>query len=86
LHEMSLAHEVCRIAQDRVGEEGCGRILEVGLEVGDDSGIEADNLLFWLEILLTEPPFRTARPSLCRVPGDVLRVTHLEVEDGDPED
>jgi len=86
VHEMSLAYEVCRIARDQVGEGGCGRVLKVGLEVGDRSGIEADNLLFWLEILLTEPPFREARPSLRRVPGDVLRVTHLEVEDGDPED
>jgi Zn finger protein HypA/HybF involved in hydrogenase expression len=83
---MSIAHEVCRITRERVGAEGCERVVEVGLEVGNDSGIEADNLLFWLEILLTEPPFRLARPSIRRVPGDVLRVTHLEVEDGDPED
>lgn len=86
MHEMSIAMEVCRITREQVGDEWCGRVLEVGLEVGDESGIEADNLLFWLEILLTEPPFHRARPGLRRVPGDVLRVTHLEVEDGNPED
>ena len=86
MHEMSIAFEVCRIARERVGEEGCGRIVEVGLDVGDASGVEADNLVFWLQILLSEAPFDRAHPSVRRVEGSVLRVSYLEVEDGNPED
>ncbi len=86
MHEMSIAHEVCRIAREKMGEDGCARIVAVGLDVGDSSGIEADNLTFWLEILLSEAPFRRARPRVERVEGDVLRVSYLEVDDGDPED
>jgi Zn finger protein HypA/HybF involved in hydrogenase expression len=83
---MSLAHEVCCIALGRVGRAGCGRVLKVGVDVGDQSGVEADNLLFWLEILLAEPPFKGATPIIHPQAGDVLRVSYLEVDDGGAED
>ncbi len=86
MHEMSIAQEVCRITQEKVGSEGCGRVVEVGLEVGDESGVEADNLLFWLEILLSEPPFAGARTAVQRVEGTALRVSYLEVRDADSSD
>ena len=86
MHEMSIAHEVCRIAQEQVGEERCALVREVALEVGDLSGIEADNLLFWLEILLADPPFSGSRTVIHRVPGDVLSLRYLEIEDaGSPD-
>ncbi len=83
---MSVALEVCRIAEAHVGREGLARVVEVGLEVGDDAGVELGSLEFCLEALLTHPPFAGARPALMRVGGDALRVTYLEVEDGDPHD
>ena len=86
MHEMSLALEVCSIAERHVPKEQLGQIVEVGLEVGDAAGIEADNLAFWLETLLANPPFKAARPVITRVPGDVLRVSYLEVDDGSPDD
>lgn len=84
MHEMSLAMEVCRIAEERVGREGLPRLREVGLAVGLDSGVEPESLEFWLETLLTSPPFVSARAVLDVGPGDDLRVTYLEVDDGDP--
>jgi Zn finger protein HypA/HybF involved in hydrogenase expression len=86
MHEMSLALEVCSIAERHVPKEQLTQIVEVGLEVGDAAGIEADNLAFWLETLLTNPPFKAARPVIKRVSGDVLRVSYLEVDDGSPDD
>ena len=86
MHEMSIAMEVCRITREKVGAEGCGAGVAVGLEVGDESGVEADNLLFWLEVLLGEPPFAGARPVIRRVTGNTLRVSYLEVKDGDSSD
>ena len=86
MHEMSFAQEICRITLERVGLKGCSQVVVVGVEVGNDSGVEADNLLFWLEILLKEDPFRQAAPVIHRVEGEVLRLGYLEVEDGGSED
>jgi Zn finger protein HypA/HybF involved in hydrogenase expression len=86
MHEMSVALDICRIAEERAGEEGAGRVVAVGVEVGDDAGVEISSLAFCLEALLTQPPFRKARPVIDRLPGDVLRVAYLEVDDGRTDD
>jgi len=88
MHEMSVALEVCRIAEERAGAAGAGagRVVAVGLEVGNDAGVELSSLTFCLETLLSQPPFAGARPVIARRPGDVLRVSYLEVEDGRPHD
>ena len=86
MHEMSIAMEVCGIAEDHVGRDKLATVLVVGLEVGDKAGVEIDNLEFCLEVLLSEAPFGKARPLIQRVDGNVLRVTHLEVEDDSPDD
>jgi hypothetical protein len=52
--------------------------------VGDDAGLEIDNLEFCLEVLLTQPPFCCPELAISRLPGDVLRISYLEVEDGSP--
>ena len=85
MHEMSIALEVCRIAEGQVGLDTLPQVTEVGLLVGNDSGIEVENFRFCLEALLDAPPFQHARAVLERCPGDVLRVTYLEVDDGCPE-
>jgi Zn finger protein HypA/HybF involved in hydrogenase expression len=83
---MSLAQEVCNIARRQVPEDQVEQIVTVGLEVGDDAGVEADNLVFWLEMLLATPPFKAARPVVERVEGNVFRVAYLEVNDDRPDD
>jgi len=85
MHEMSIAFEVCSIAERHVGRDQLGQVVVIGLEVGDDAGIEIDNLEFCLEALLSDAPFRNAKPVIARVRGDVLRVTYLEVDDGRPD-
>jgi Zn finger protein HypA/HybF involved in hydrogenase expression len=86
MHEMSLALEICRIAEQQAGQDGAGRVVRVGVEVGDDAGVEISSLAFCLEALLGQPPFANARPVIDRRPGDVLRVSYLEVDDGRPDD
>ena len=83
MHEMSIALEVCRIAEDQVGLSTLPHVLEIGVEVGSDAGIEPDNLLFCLDALFSGPPFGRARARLLTVGGDVLRVQYLEIDDGD---
>jgi Zn finger protein HypA/HybF involved in hydrogenase expression len=83
---MSLALEVCRIAEGQVGLDRLPQVTEVGLLVATEAGIEIQNFRFCLEALLTAPPFVNAKPALERCPGDDLRVTYLEVDDGSPED
>lgn len=85
MHEMSVALEVCRMAEERLGPGGSGRLRLVGLVVGDDAGLEPDNLSFCLDALLAQPPFGEARARLQRCGGDVLRLDFLEVDDGDPD-
>jgi Zn finger protein HypA/HybF involved in hydrogenase expression len=86
MHELSLALEICRIAEEKLGSGQAGRLVTLGVEVGDEAGIEPDNLRFCLEALLGAPPFGSARPAVTRLPGDVLRVSYLEVDDGGPDD
>lgn len=83
MHELSLAMEICRIAGEQLPAPRLARVVEVGVDVGDRSGVEPDNLEFCLEALLSEPPFGRASPALRRLEGDVLRVTYVEAEDDD---
>jgi Zn finger protein HypA/HybF involved in hydrogenase expression len=86
MHEMSIAMEVCGITEEHVGRNSLSNVLTVGLDVGTEAGVEADNLEFCLEVLLSEAPFGKAKPKIARVSGNVLRVTFVEVEDGCPDD
>jgi Zn finger protein HypA/HybF involved in hydrogenase expression len=84
MHEMSIAMEVCRIAEDQVGLEAMARIREIGMVVGERSGVEPESLRFCLEALLERPPFVKARPAFELTDGDDLRVAYLDVDDADP--
>lgn len=86
MHELSLALEVCRIAEERVGSGALPGVRAIGVDVGEASGVEVANFTFCLETLLSAPPFDDARAVIRRCPGDVLRVSYLEVEDGRPDD
>jgi Zn finger protein HypA/HybF involved in hydrogenase expression len=85
MHEMSIALEVCRLAETRLGN-GANRLVALGVAVGDDAGVEPENLAFCLEALLAEPPFRGAQPKILRQPGDALQLSYLEVVDDDRPD
>lgn len=86
MHELSIALEVCRMAEEKLGRDALASVTEVGVDVGDDSGLEPASLAFCLEALLSEPPFAGAKPVIVRHPGDVLRLSYLEVDDGRPDD
>lgn len=85
MHEMSVALEVCRMAEERLGPD-VNTLVALGLEVGDDAGLEPESLHFCLDALLAQPPFTGARAVIERVRGDVLRLNYLEVDDGRPDD
>ena len=86
MHELSIALEVYRMAEERLGREALASVVEIGVDVGDDAGLEPASLAFCLDALLREPPFAGARPVIMRHPGDVLRLSYLEVDDGRPDD
>lgn len=83
MHEMSVAMEVCRMAEEHVGRDALDRVVAVGLEVGDRAGVVAESLRFCLDVLLEQPPFAGARSVVERREGDVLRLAWLEIDDGD---
>jgi Zn finger protein HypA/HybF involved in hydrogenase expression len=86
VHELSLALEVCRIAELHAAPHPASAVRTVAVVVGNDAGIEIENFRFCLEALLGDEPFAGARLELQPVPGDDLRVTHLEVDDDRPDD
>ncbi len=40
MHEMTIAQEICRIPRERVGVDARHRMVAIGVEIGDVSGIE----------------------------------------------
>lgn len=86
MHEMSIALEVCRLAEEIVAPLGPECITTVGVLVGDDAGLEITSLAFCLETLLAQAPFAQASPALQRTAGDVLRLEFVEVDDDRPAD
>lgn len=77
--------EIARIAEETLGD-AAPQLSAVGVQVGDDSGVEPWSLEFCLEAVFVAPPFHGARPEILRCPGDVLQVAWLEVDDGRPDD
>ncbi|MBL8980313.1 MAG: hydrogenase maturation nickel metallochaperone HypA [Gemmatimonadetes bacterium] len=86
MHELSLALEVCRIAELNAAPRPARDVRTVAVEVGEDAGIELENFRFCLEALLSGAPFAGARAELVSLPGTDLRVSYLEVDDGRPDD
>jgi Zn finger protein HypA/HybF involved in hydrogenase expression len=85
MHELSVAVEICRMAETRLAPDHCPRLRRVGVIVGDNAGIELENLEFCLEALLSQPPFGGAVPAIERVTGDELSLAYLQVDDGGPD-
>ena len=81
MHEMGIALEICRIAEQHVGADGARSLTGVGVIVGDDAGVERSSLEFCLSTLLAQPPFAGATVHITPQAGDALRVDYLEVDD-----
>jgi len=86
MHEMSIALEVGRIVEDRIGPARLPDLVTVCVEVGYEAGVEFDNLQLSLDVVLTSPPFADTKAKILRVPGDVLRVSQVEIRDDRPHD
>ena len=86
MHEFSIALEICRLAESRAPAGRVAELVTVGVEVGDDSGVERESLTFCLETLLAQPPFGKARPVIRHSAGDALFLEYLEFDDGRPDD
>lgn len=84
MHELSVALEICRLVEARVGPGDSCLVRRVGVVVGDEAGLEPANLSFCLDALLSQPPFGGAQASLTRVTGTDLRVEYYEIDDDDP--
>ena len=82
MHELSIALEVSRIAQHYVGRDQLPKVVQLGMDVGEEAGVEVSSLEFCLEAVLTQPPFHDVTVVIKSVPGDVLRLAYLEVDDG----
>jgi Zn finger protein HypA/HybF involved in hydrogenase expression len=81
MHEMSIALEVCRIAEQQVGLAAKSRVREIGVVVGHNSGVEPESLRFCLDALLDQPPVRGARTAMEMTAGDDLRVAYHDLDD-----
>jgi Zn finger protein HypA/HybF involved in hydrogenase expression len=81
MHEFSVAQEICRIAEAQVAPLPASAIVDLGLEVGEQSDLELSSLTFCLDTFLAAPPFAGATVTVTRAPGSELRVTYLEVDD-----
>ena len=84
MHELSLALEICRVAETYIDPDRLGSLRTVAVEVGEDSNVELENFRFCLEALLGAPPFGSASPSLISTPGTDMRIAWLEVDDDRP--
>ena len=66
-----------------VGPNQLPQVVEVGLDVGDEAGVEIDALEFCLEAALATLPFTGAKPVITRLTGDVLRLSGMSMCDND---
>jgi Zn finger protein HypA/HybF involved in hydrogenase expression len=84
MHELSLALEVCRLAESHVPPDRVATLRTVAIEIGEESNVEIENFRFCLETLLGAPPFGGAHPAFIPRPGTDLRIAWLEVDDDSP--
>ncbi len=82
MHELSLAIEIGRLAEERLGPS-VARCVTVGVEVGSACGVEPSALEFCLEAVFSYPPWAGAKPAITRPDGDIFQVTYFEIEDDD---
>jgi hydrogenase nickel incorporation protein HypA/HybF len=69
MHELTLAMEVIRIAGSEADKKMANSILEIDIEVGDLSGVEADAFKSALELLSRDSVLNETRINIMRSPG-----------------
>lgn len=69
MHEMSIAEGILQIVEDAAVQQSFKRVSEVRLEIGALSGVEADALIFCLDVVLKNSIAEGARIELDKVPG-----------------
>ncbi len=69
MHELSLAQSIAEIAQNAASANGKGRILAVGVRIGELSGVIVDSLTFCFAAITSGTPLE----------GVTLRVDHIPV-------
>ena len=69
MHEFSMAIEVINLAQREVAKNHANSILEITIEVGDLSGVDADAFESAMGLLVKDSILDRARVSLVRTPG-----------------
>ena len=84
MHELSIALEICRVIEEQLSPPQLPQLVELGLDVGEDTTIEVANLQFCLDTLLANPPFAGASVVITRGDGRDTRVSYLEVDDERP--
>lgn len=84
MHELSIALEICRVIEERLPPLQLQQLVELGLDVGEDTTIEVANLEFCLDTLLAHPPFAGATVVIARRHGGDTRVSYLEIDDERP--
>ena len=81
MHEMSVALEIARIAEDELGENA-RHLVGIAVDVGNDAGVERSSLEFCLDAVFATPPFMRVKPTIVACEGDTLSVAYLEIDDG----
>ena len=69
MHELSLAEEVIALAK-REAEKALARsILEITIEIGDLSGVDADAFVSVLRLLVKDSLLSKTKINIIRIPG-----------------
>ena len=69
MHELSLAMEVIELVQLEAEKTGVTRILEINIEVGDLSGVEAETFQSALSLIVKDSILNDALIKVFRTPG-----------------
>ncbi|MBN2573313.1 MAG: hydrogenase maturation nickel metallochaperone HypA [Deltaproteobacteria bacterium] len=56
MHELAIAQEILERAQAASEKSGGGRVVRIGLRIGEISGVEPDALAFGIEALSQDTP------------------------------
>ncbi len=83
MHELSIAAGIVEIASEEAARHG-GRVEVVHLTLGALSGVVREALEFSWDLACQETPVEGARLEIEAAAGDELRVTALEIADGEP--
>ena len=61
MHEMSVAMEFARIAEEKLGGMS-SQLVGIAVDVGDEAGVEPSSLEFCLDAVFSTPPFWGGKP------------------------